>query len=30
LKPGKYTLRLGVLDRTNNQYGTTTTEITVR
>lgn len=30
LNPGKYTLRLGVLDRTNNQYGTTTTEITVR
>jgi len=29
LKPGKYTLRLGVLDRTNNQYGTTTTQVTV-
>jgi VWFA-related protein len=29
LKPGHYTLRLGVLDRTTNQIGTTTTEITV-
>jgi hypothetical protein len=29
LKPGHYTLRLGVLDRTTNNMGTTTTQITV-
>ncbi|HJX83453.1 MAG TPA: VWA domain-containing protein, partial [Candidatus Angelobacter sp.] len=29
LKPGHYTLRLGVLDGTTNQMGTTTTEVTV-
>jgi hypothetical protein len=29
LKPGHYTLRLGVLDRTTNQMGTTTTQVTV-
>jgi VWFA-related protein len=29
LKPGHYTLRLGVLDRTTNQMGTTTAEVTV-
>lgn len=29
LKPGRYTLRMGVLDRTNNQYGTATTQVTV-
>jgi hypothetical protein len=29
LKPGHYTLRLGVIDRTTNLIGTTTTQITV-
>jgi VWFA-related protein len=29
LKPGHYTLRLGVLDRTTNLIGTTTTQLTV-
>ncbi len=29
LKPGKYRLKLGVLDNTTNQFGTTTSEITV-
>jgi hypothetical protein len=29
LKPGHYTLRLGVLDRTTNQIGTTSTSVTV-
>ncbi len=29
LKPGRYTLRLGVLDRTTNLIGTTTTQLTV-
>ena len=29
LKPGHYTLRLGVIDRTSNQMGTTSSEITV-
>lgn len=29
LKPGHYTLRLGVLDGTTNKMGTTTTEVTV-
>jgi VWFA-related protein len=29
LKPGHYTLRVGVLDRTTNLIGTTTTQITV-
>jgi VWFA-related protein len=29
LKPGKYTLRLGVLDNISNQFGTTMSEITL-
>jgi VWFA-related protein len=29
LTPGRYTLRLGVLDTTTNKFGTTTTEVTV-
>jgi VWFA-related protein len=29
LKPGKYTLKLGVLDRTSNQIGTTTAQFVV-
>lgn len=30
LKPGEYTLRLGVLDETTNLIGTTTTQVSVR
>jgi hypothetical protein len=30
LKPGSYTLKLGVLDRTTNLIGTTVTTVTVQ